>query len=165
MSDAHSHTAAEPAWVHRHSHDPNPHPPPGDATIRFVAGEQEQPIDGAFLRTLPRTEIAGCFIVSTGHGASGPFTFGGVALRDLLAALLPPGFVWHYVDVVSGDGFGTRLTPEDLPIAADDRPVLLADTLDGAPLTRAAGLVRLIAPAETDDALKQVKWIVRIEVV
>jgi DMSO/TMAO reductase YedYZ molybdopterin-dependent catalytic subunit len=166
MSHDHAHNAATPDWVHGHSHDPNPHPPPGDATIRFVAGVQTRLVTAAFLHTLPHIEVADCFIVSTGHGRSGPFTFGGVALGDLLAALLPPGFVWRYVDVVSGDGFGTRLTPEEAPAAAPvDRPVLLADTLDGAPLTRAAGLVRLIVPAERDDALKQVKWITRIEVV
>ena len=129
MSHDHAPNAATPDWVHGHSHDPNPHPPPGDATIRFVAGAQAQPVTATFLRTLPRIEIADCFIVSTGHGTSGPFTFGGVMLRDLLAALLPPGLVWRYVDVVSGDGFGTRLTPEELLAAAPvDRPVLLADT-------------------------------------
>ncbi|HHY54377.1 MAG TPA: molybdopterin-dependent oxidoreductase [Chloroflexi bacterium] len=164
MSDAHPH-AVEPDWVHGHRHEPNPHPPPGDATIRWSAAGQERLLSPAFLATLPRVEVAGCFIVSTGHGASGPFTFGGVALRELLATLLPAGFAWRYVDVVSGDGFGTRLTPADVLLTPAERPVLLADTLDGAPLTRAAGLVRLIVPTETDDALKQVKWIARIEVV
>ena len=161
---SHDHANVEPTWVHGHSHDPNPHPPPGDATIRFVAGAQEQPLTVAFLRTLPHIEVADCFIVSTGHGRSGPFTFGGVALQVLLAKLLPAGFAWQHVDVVSGDGFGARLTPAEVLAAADGRPVLLADRLEGAPLTRAAGLVRLIAPGEIDDALKQVKWIARIEV-
>lgn len=164
MSDAH-HLADEPAWVHGHSHAPNPHPPPGDATMRWLAAGQERLLTPEFLTILPRVEVAGCFIVSTGHGASGPFTFGGVALRDLLAVLLPADYTWRHVDVVSADGFGTRLTPEEVLSAPAEYPVLLADTLDGAPLTRAAGLVRLIVPGETDDALKQVKWIARIEVV
>jgi len=36
--------------------------------------------------------------------------------------------------------------------------------MDGATLTRAQGLVRLIVPSETDDALRQVKWVGRIEI-
>lgn len=165
MSHDSDRSSTEPAWVHGHSHEPNPQPPPGDATIHFVADNQAQPLTVAFLGTLPHIEVADCFIVSTGHGRSGPFTFGGVTLRDLLAKLLPAGFLWRHVDVVSGDGFGTRLTPEEVLAAPDNRPALLADTLDGAPLTRTAGLVRLIVPGEIDDALKQVKWIARIEVV
>jgi DMSO/TMAO reductase YedYZ molybdopterin-dependent catalytic subunit len=161
---SHDPANAEPTWVHGHRHDPNPQPPPGDATIHFVAGAQTQLITAAFLGALPHIEVADCFIVSTGHGRSGPFTFGGVTLRDLLAKLLPAGLAWRHVDVVSGDGFGARLTPAEVLAPADGRPVLMADTLDGAPLTRAAGLVRLIVPGEIDDALKQVKWIARIEV-
>jgi hypothetical protein len=40
----------------------------------------------------------------------------------------------------------------------------LSYAIDGTPLTRAQGLVRLIVPSETDDALRQVKWVQRIEV-
>ena len=40
----------------------------------------------------------------------------------------------------------------------------LTTWFDGQPLTRDAGLVRLIVPSETDDALRQVKWISHIEV-
>jgi DMSO/TMAO reductase YedYZ molybdopterin-dependent catalytic subunit len=45
------------------------------------------------------------------------------------------------------------------------RPVLLAYMLDGAPLARGQGLVRLIVPSETDDALRQVKWLATITIV
>lgn len=165
MSAAHEHAADEPAWVHGHSHEPNPHPPAGDASIRVIAAGKELLLTPAALGALPHVEVEGCFIVSTGHGASGPFTFGGVALRELLASVLPAGYAWRYVDVVSGDGFGARLEPEEILAPPDGRPVLLADSQNGAPLTREAGLVRLIAPGEVDDALKQVKWIARIEVV
>jgi DMSO/TMAO reductase YedYZ molybdopterin-dependent catalytic subunit len=131
----------------------------------LLAAGQERQLTPEFLATFPCVEVSDCFIVSTGHGVSGPFTFGGVALSELLATLLPAGLTWRYVDVVSGDGFGARLTPMELRAAADGRPVLLALTRDGAPLTRDAGLVRLIVPGEKDDALKQVKWVARIEVV
>ena len=43
--------------------------------------------------------------------------------------------------------------------------MLLAYTLDGAPLTREQGLVRLIVPSEIDDALRQVKWLAMITIV
>lgn len=154
-----------PAWVHGHSHDPNPEPPPGDATIvaRLADGRTIR-LDGAVLRALRYHEIRDCYIVSTGHGTSGPFTFGGATLADLLAHLLPDEVAWRHVDIVSGDGFGTRLTPADLAEAPAGRPPLLAYTLDGGEMTRQAGLVRLVVPAETDDALKQVKWIARIEI-
>jgi DMSO/TMAO reductase YedYZ molybdopterin-dependent catalytic subunit len=154
----------EPAWVHSHSHDPNPTPPLGDGAIVFIANEQTQRLTVEFLQSLPATHVADCFIVSTGHGTSGPFTFGGVTVSDLLARLLPAGFVWRHVDVVSDDAFGTRLTPTAVFEPSPGGPVLLAYAVNGAPLTRAAGLVRLIVPAETDDALKQVKWVARIEV-
>ena len=161
---SHDLPAAEPGWVHGHSHDPNPEPPPGDATIaaHLPSGATEQ-LSVATLRALQYQEIDDCYIVSTGHGTSGPFVFGGVTLADLLAHLLP-GVGWQLVDVVSGDGFGTRLTPADLAGAPAGRPPLLAYMLDGAEMTRQAGLVRLVVPAETDDALKQVKWIARLEI-
>lgn len=162
---AHEHAAQEPGWVHGHSHDPNPEPPPGDATIAvYLADGRSIRLDVAALRALRYHEIRDCYIVSTGHGISGPFAFGGVTLADLLAYLLPGAGAWQHVDIVSGDGFGTRLTPADLAEAPAGRPPLLAYTLDGAELTRQAGLVRLVVPAETDDALKQVKWIARIEI-
>jgi DMSO/TMAO reductase YedYZ molybdopterin-dependent catalytic subunit len=200
----------------------------------------------ADLAALPYTIVPECLIVSTGHGVSGPFTFGGVRLADLLAHVLveehaaqgttrqvagwakDPGVdpgeergedrsgdwsegrqaarsagsdaeqaggvpaaardqwlsAWSYIDLVSADGFGTRVTPADLagtpteiatratagrnlddPARAGDRPILLAYMLDGAPLTREQGLVRLVVPSETDDALRQVKWLATITIV
>ena len=161
----HEHAARVPAWVHGHSHDPNPEPPSGDATIvACLADGHAIRLDVAALRALRYHEIRDCYIVSTGHGRSGPFVFGGATLADLLAHLLPDDDGWLHVDIVSGDGFGTRLSPADLAEAPAGRPPLLAYTLDGAPMTRQAGLVRLVVPAETDDALKQVKWIARIEI-
>ena len=84
---SHDLPAAEPGWVHGHSHDPNPEPPPGDATIaaRLPDGATVQ-LSVATLRALPYREIGDCYIVSTGHGTSGPFVFGGVTLADLRAA-------------------------------------------------------------------------------
>jgi DMSO/TMAO reductase YedYZ molybdopterin-dependent catalytic subunit len=153
---------AEPAWVHGHAHDPNLVAPPGDGSfdVRLPAGQRVH-LPLSYLRSLPSTTVGQCYIVSTGHGTSGPFVFGGVRLEVLLAHLLA-GASWEVLDVISADGFGTRLTPGDLQGAG--QPILLAYDLDGTPLTRARGLVRLVVPSETDDALRQVKWVDRIEI-
>jgi DMSO/TMAO reductase YedYZ molybdopterin-dependent catalytic subunit len=148
-------------------------PPPGDGSFvvaisRPGGGLAERVWQVADLRRLPHAQLDDCYIVSTGHGTSGPFRFGGAILADLLGDVLTAAggadLWWRHVDLVSADGFGTRLTPGDL--AADvQRPPLLAYELNGAPLTRARGLVRLVVPTETDDALRQVKWLARIELV
>lgn len=117
----------------------------------------------ADLQALPFTHVSDCYIVSTGHGTSGPFAFGGVKLSTFLTAMLP-STPWHTLDVISGDGFGTRLTAADLAQETDIRPSLLAYLLDGRPLTRQKGLVRLIVPTEVDDALRQVKWVAEVVV-
>lgn len=148
-----------------HSHEPNPQPPGADAAFWLILPDGAQArITPAQLQNLPRSTVSNCFIVSTGHGASGPFTFGGVALLDLLRRYLPPAQLWSQVEVVSGDGFGTRIWAAELTAPGIMRPVLLSDTLDSAPLDREQGLVRLIVPAETDDALRQVKWVSSVRV-
>lgn len=156
--------ASEPAWVHRHPHEPNPHTPPGDGAFRLVMPDGALDIPLERLHVYPFCEVGDCSIVSTGHGASGPFRFGGVRLLDLLRAELPRGQSWDAVDVVSADGFGARLVRAALEQAPAERPPLLAYRLDDAPMARAQGLVRLIVPTETDDALLQVKWVERVVV-
>jgi DMSO/TMAO reductase YedYZ molybdopterin-dependent catalytic subunit len=159
----------EPPWLHGHAHEPNLTPPPGDGSFvvaisRSGGGLAEQVWQIADLRRLPHAQLDDCYIVSTGHGTSGPFRFGGALLADLLTAAGSADLRWRHVDLVSADGFGTRLTPDDLA-GAVPRPPLLAYELNGAPLTRARGLVRLVVPTEIDDALRQVKWLTRIELV
>ncbi len=150
-------------WLHGHPHEPNPEPPsPSAEFVLRLPGAGDIVIAANELMQLPRTEIADCTIVSTGHGTSGPFRFAGVTLRDLLHAHLPAGFVWHHADVVSGDGFGNRVQAAEIDEPDTPRPILLADTIDDRPLTRAEGLVRLIVPNEVDDALRQVKWVAEI---
>lgn len=160
--DAAFHADAEPEWLHSHAHEPNLVVPPGDGSLLLVTDASHMHITPAWLSGLPQTHIEHCYIVSTGHGISGPFRFGGVRVADLLAHVNADACV--HVDVVAADGFGTRLTRAEIADVSVERPPLLALTLDGDPLTRAAGLLRLIVPTETDDALKQVKWVARIEV-
>ncbi len=170
-----SRSPGDPTWLHGHAHEPNLAPPPGDGSFVVVLAGSAADAEGAKveervwqvadLLPLPHTQVDDCYIVSTGHGTSGLFSFGGVRLVDFLVAVGGAEMSWRHVDIVSADGFGTRLTPADLAAAPGRHPPLLAYELDSAPLTRARGLVRLIVPTETDDALRQVKWIARIELV
>jgi hypothetical protein len=146
-------------WSPPHSHDPNPTPPSDDATIVLSKSGSENRLTPEDLNTLPQQSVPGCFIISTGHGTSGPFTFGGVALLQLLERY--GSGQWSAADVISADGFRTRVTSDELQ-AATTRPILLATTIDGRALTREEGLVRLIVPGEADDALRQVKWLSEI---
>ena len=158
------HGPSSPEWLHKHVHEPNPEPPSGEPDIVLALPSQpERIITLDDLDALPQHEVRDCFIVSTGHGTSGPFRFGGVRLRDFVDAIAPADLEWQAMDVISVDGFGNRVLAEELAASSDERPMLLATHIDGRSLTRAQGLVRLIAPSETDDALRQVKWIGRIE--
>lgn len=163
MTTHHHAHSQEPAWVHGHAHEPNPAPPSPETTFVILLPDGVTLTwDVSDLQQLPTTAVTDCYIVSTGHGASGPFTFAGVRLQEFLAHVLPAHQRWRTLDVVSADGFGTRLTATDLSQEQPGRPSLLAHTLDGQPLTREKGLVRLIVPTETDDALRQVKWVAQI---
>lgn len=139
----------------KHSHDPNPSPPSDDPA--FVLSRPEHPpiaISLANLLHFPVTTFENCYIISTGHGTSGPFIFGGVTLGQLLGHYAPNN--WSGAIIRSGDGFGTTVT------AGEFGESLLAHHLDGRPLTRQEGLVRLIIPSEQEDALRQVKWVSNI---
>ena len=145
-----------------HSHEPNPEPPSADPSfiISLADGRQLTITPDALQKFVPTT-LPNCYIVSTGHGTSGPFTFSGTRLLDLVQSYAPPA--WTQVEVISADGFGNRITRPELE-QPSDRPIILAHELDGRPLTRQQGLVRLIVPTETDDALRQVKWVKQINV-
>lgn len=145
-----------------HSHDPNPAPPSASPDFSLILPDgSQQSITPDDLSRLPQTTVPGCYIVSTGHGTSGPFTFGGVAFADFIRYFWDSE--WTEAAVISADGFGTRLLADDVN-SPTGRPILLATAIDEQLLTRAAGLVRLIVPSETDDALKQVKWVGEIRV-
>ncbi len=155
--------AADP--LRPHHHEPNPTPPSLDPTFILAQPDgREIVVSVDELQRLPRTTVANCIIVSTGHGASGPFVFTGATLLDLVRRTLPPGAAWSQVEVISADGFGNRVLAAELLQPDPAGPILLSYELDGQPLTRQEGLVRLIVPGEKDDALRQVKWVGRINI-
>lgn len=144
-----------------HSHEPNPAPPSDDPTIRLVTvNGRASKITVTNLQKLPKISIPDCYIVSTGHGTSGPFLFGGVTLLDFINSYAKGG--WTEVEVISEDGFGNRVYKEELLEPSQAGAILLAYEIDEQALTREQGLVRLIVPSERDDALRQVKWVSEI---
>lgn len=152
--------------LHPHSHDPNPEPPSADPTITLTLPDgRTHPITPQHLQTLPQHSLTDCYIISTGHGTSGPFTFTGPTLHTLIQQYTGQFPDYNQVEVISGDGFGTRVQRKELENPANpNRPILLALEIDGRPLTRNDGLIRLIVPTETDDALRQVKWIAQVNI-
>lgn len=155
----HSHDPLRP-----HRHDPNPATPTGDGSFVVHTPQGMRTFSLADLQQYPAVTLTNCYIVSTGHGTSGPFRFTGVPLLSLIAQMMGQAD-WRTVAVVSADGFGARLYRHEVEALPSTRPALLAYAIDDQPLTRRQGLVRLIEPNETDDALRQVKWIARIEIV
>ena len=71
--------------------------PEGDATLVLSRPDgTEAAITPADLAGLPAHVEAGCRIVSTGHPVSGPYTFGGVRLVDLIRAYVDEGTAWRH---------------------------------------------------------------------
>jgi hypothetical protein len=150
-----------------HSHEPNPEPPTEDPTFLLEQADGNLVnVTVDMLADLPRSMVADYYIVSTGHGTSGPFQFTGVSLRDFARRLVGDGSSWSSLEVIAADGFGTRILRRELlgSPSRHSNSILLADTIDGRPMTRREGLVRLIVPGERGDALRQVKWVDRIRV-
>lgn len=153
--------ATDNQWSPPHYHEPNPKPPTDDPVIKLIFQGATESIHPEYLLTLTQRTVDDCYIVSTGHGTSGPFKFGGVPLLDIVDRYLTQP--WSTVEIISADDFRTRISRDELE-HIDARPVLLALSKDGESLSRDEGLVRLIVPHEVETALQQVKWISEIRI-
>lgn len=141
-----------------HSHDNNPEPPDEDSTLRLVgpAGEETHVELAALLADFPRAVIP-AYTYTTDHGRHGPYRLEGVSLRDFIERLHGLNG-WHSVAVISADGFGNRVNRAEI-LAVKGDPILLCTHAGGEVLPRRFGLVRLVVPSETDNALRQIKWV------
>ena len=161
MTDSHltNHDPLQPP-----SHDTNLQPPDNNPSIRFIdpAGQQKS-ISLADLMADYEPTVIPAYTYMTDHGMHGPYKLEGVALLDLIEQEIGKNGEWGEVEVISADGFGNRLYRPELSPEGED-PVLLCHRSNEEQLRRMQGLVRLVVPSETDNALRQVKWVREIRV-
>ncbi|MGB1253041.1 MAG: molybdopterin-dependent oxidoreductase [Candidatus Promineifilaceae bacterium] len=139
-----------------HSHDNNLTPPDADESITLIDPDNNTTrFTLQALAALPQSQLIYSF--ATDHGTHGPYQLSGVALR-----MLVDGVDFQEVEVISTDGFGNRIFVQEL---AEGQPILLCTHSDGRPLDRKNGLIRLVVPSETDNALRQIKWVTTIRLV
>ncbi len=137
-----------------HSHDNNVVIPGDDPTLTLFHGESLLAhYTLADLAALPQSSLT--YSYTTDHGPHGPYELSGVALRGLISAEIASALT--EIEVISADGFGNRIFANEL--ADTSGPILLCTHSDGAPLSRQHGLIRLVVPSETDNALRQIKWV------
>ena len=149
---------------HKVPHEPNPVAPNGDGTFVVEFRSAKMIITLELLASLPQTEYSDCYVASTGHAKSGPYRFEGVTLRDVLTAAGVPPKAEAKVKISGADGYEVEVSTEPENAPARSPSPLLATQRDGVKLTRELGLVRVIVPTETEDALLQLKWIKTIRV-
>ena len=147
-----------------HSHDNNPEPPYIDPTLIFLApnGDKKEISLADLMADYDQTVIP-AYTYMTDHGMHGPYKLEGVGLLDLINQELGPQAEWGEVEIISADEFGNRLYRDEL-VPAGFAPVLLCHRSNNEQLRRIQGLVRLVVPSETDNALRQVKWVREIRV-
>lgn len=146
-----------------HSHANNATPPDDVTTFELNLLNQETiqiAIDE--LQTKYPVSVIESYTYQTDHGKHGPYKLEGVSLVDLLEHYLIHDLVWTQVEVLSADGFGNRIYKDEL--LASQEPILLCFKSNDEALTRGHGLVRLVVPFETDNALRQVKWVRTINI-
>ena len=143
-----------------HSHDNNVIIPDDPVTLLLTIGDLTlHEISLEALARYPQSSLI--YRYTTDHGPQGPYTLSGVALEDII----PAGFTesLHEVEAISADGFGNRI--DSAEIFDRDKRILLCTHSDGEPLSRQHGLIRLVVPSETDNALRQIKWVKTIRLV
>jgi DMSO/TMAO reductase YedYZ molybdopterin-dependent catalytic subunit len=116
------------------------------------------------IAAMPRTTLTG----KTHDGKE--HTFEGVAVAELLhRAGLPQGeevrgpMLARYILVSAHDGYRALFSLPELDPAFTDNRALLADKMDGQPLSAHDGPLRLVLPAEKREA-RWVRMVERIEI-
>lgn len=143
-----------------HAHPNNDQIPSNDTTIRLL-------LDGKFLRLLTLETLATypqhivTYSYTTDHGVHGPYELAGVVLDALISADTYQSL--REIEVVSADGFGNRIFVAELK--QQTQPILLCTHSNSSQLTRQRGLIRLLVPSETDNALRQIKWVETISLI
>ena len=117
-----------------------------------ISGAVRTPLflSAADLKAMPRTTVR-----TGGQGGQLTQAWEGVALSELLQrAGVPQGedlggpWLAAYAVAVAADGYRVVFAVAELDAAFGDAQVLVADTLDGAPLAEGLGPFRLIVPGD-----------------
>lgn len=146
-----------------HSHDNNEAPPDENLDLLLIEPNgRKHPIPAGTLPTYPQSIIPH-YEYTTDHGKHGPYKLSGVALLDLINHHITAA--WAEVEILSADGFGNRVFKAELEANTAEEPILLCTATNDRPLTRAEGAIRLVVPSETDNALRQIKWVQTIRLV
>ena len=146
-----------------HSHANNTLILDADTTIFLnVLKQKTIEINLEALQSNYQTSVLESYTYQTDHGRHGPYRLEGVRLVDLIGQHLPQESEWNQVEVLSADGFGNRIYKTELLEASE--AILLCFRSNGGALERQHGLIRLVVPFETDNALRQVKWVRTINV-
>jgi len=146
-----------------HSHANNRTPPDDETTIELkVLNNETIQIDIEALQTKYAMSVIKSYTYQTDHGKHGPYKLEGVSLVDLINHHLPDDAAWAQAEVLSADGFGNRIYKQEL--IQSEEPILLCFKSNDEALKRNQGLVRLVVPFETDNALRQVKWVRTINI-
>lgn len=132
-------------------------PPDADETLFLSWNGGSLKLSLPELKTYPQTNYAYSYV--TNHGNHGPYQLTGVSLRDLITAEVMAD--WSEVTVLSADGFGNRLSRDEV---LTQPPPMLYYLSDGGLLSRQNGLIRLVVPSEIDNALRQIKWVREVQV-
>ena len=124
----------------------------GGAARLEIIGAVKTPLflSAADLKAMPRTTVR-----AGGQGGQATQVYEGVALAELLQrAGVPQGedlggpWMAAYVVAVAADGYRVVFSLAELDAGIGDSQVLVADTLDGAPLEEGLGPFRLIVPGD-----------------
>lgn len=124
--------------------------------LALVAEETKLSLDD-LKKNYPQSVIE-AYTYVTNHGTFGPYRLEGVSLLDLIPESLTD---WSEIKVIGADGFSNTLTRAELSEAKE--PAMLYYLRDGQALEPQHGPIRLVVPTETDNAIRQIKWVQRVK--
>ena len=121
-----------------------------DPILTVISPEKTLVLGAAEFGKLPRTEF-----VATDPHEKGQHHYSGVAVRDLLAQVgaqfgekLRGKALQLAVLIRSSDGYATLFALAEFDDAFNSRTIIVADSVDGAPLAGKYGPLRLIIPGD-----------------
>jgi len=150
---------SDPLKPHKHSN--NTTAPKGNTNITInKTNGSSLDLSLEQLKTNYPQSVIPAYTYVTDHGVHGPYRLEGVSLKDLITQENKND--WSEVEVLSADGFGNRISKEEILVETD--PIMLYYKSNDKMLERKHGLVRLVVPTEIDNALRQIKWVKTINI-